>query len=376
MLRAAFALLAAPIWPALVLAEDPPPLAPANSALEQLLPFPQPAAEPPVESTAPAVTPSALADGFDALEAAGSMGRMGGLAGLGMTGPNGPAVLSFTDRTNWYPSQHVAGQAADLGFVRQAIGLTVPLYRDGLNTISFNSNVQAIMFQTDASLPMSGRPFPDTIWGIHFGWNYSYQFANGWFGLLGVTFGSSGDKPFDAWRDVNFGINGMMRVPQGENNAWLFSIAYSPLGQLGFPIPGIAFQWHPNDWLQMNIGIPFQITLMPTPDWTITASYMLLTNIHAQVAYRVAPRMRLYGGFDWNNEGYQLSDRVNDRDRFFYYEKRLVVGVRSAWRQFQFDVSGGYAFDRYYAEGRVFGNHDRVDIGSGPFLGLSARYRW
>ena len=81
-------------------------------------------------------------------------------------------------------------------------------------------------------------------------------------------------------------------------------------------------------------GLAVQLTLTPTPDWTLTLSYMLLTNIHAQVSYRVAPRVRLYGGFDWNNEGYRLADRESVQDRFLYNEQRLVTGVQPIGNSF------------------------------------------
>jgi hypothetical protein len=353
-----------------------PPQSPANE-----LPLP---VAPPLPSILPEAAPIPLPvpegdsprspDAFDGFDGFGGGGRFGAMAGL-----NGasPAVLALTDRSVWYPGQHVSGQSSDLGFVKESIGFTVPLYRDGPNSIAFNSNVGALIFQTHALLPDTGQPFPDTIWNIRFGMNYSHLFANEWFAMLGVSVGSASDRPFEAWRDVNFGLFGSLRIPQGERNAWLLSLAYSPLSQLPFPVPGVAFQWWPNDWLRMNIGLPFQVILTPTPDWTFTASYMLLTTIHTQLSYRVAPCVRVYGGFDWTNEGFQLANRVNDRDRFLYYEKRLNVGAKLNWGQFRFDVSGGWAFDRYFTEGQgAFGGHDHLPIGNGPYFGLNASYRW
>ena len=113
------------------------------------------------------------------------------------------------------------------------------------------------MLSTSAMLPDSGRSFPDTLWNIRFGMNYSHLFVNDWLLTMGVNLGSSSDKPFDTWRELNFGINAMLRVPQGERNAWVFSLSYSPLGQIAFPIPGIAFQWQANDWVRVNLGLPF-----------------------------------------------------------------------------------------------------------------------
>ena len=46
--------------------------------------------------------------------------------------------------------------------------------------------------------------------------------------------------------------------------------------------------------------------------------------------------------------------------------------------RFFLDVSGGYAFDRFFWEGIVFHDHGigRVDICNGPFVGLNLHMRF
>jgi len=61
------------------------------------------------------------------------------------------------------------------------------------------------------------------------------------------------------------------------------------------------------------------------------------------------------------------------------FEQRLIGGVRwDVWRHAALDLSGGYAFDRHYGEGRNQGSslHDRVDIAPGGFFGASLRFRY
>ena len=353
------------------------PTSPTTSPAQELL---SPSDQPLRPNDMPAAPPR-FNEGFDSIDTLGAgMGRGGmgfGGFGLGASGPGGPAVLALTDRSSWYPNQRVAGQGTEFGFIKESIGLSVPLYRDGPNTIAFTTGVGATIFTGNAILPETGQPFPSTIWNIHFGTNYTHLFANDWLGTLGVSIGSSSDKPFENWSQVNFGLHAMLRIPSGECNAWLFSLSYSPLGQLGFPVPGVAFQWVVCDWLRMNIGLPFVIVVTPTPDWQFTASYMLLTTIHTQLSYRVAPRVRIFAGYDWTNEGFHLAEQTNAHDRFLYYEMRVNVGTRFNWGQFRFDVSGGYAFDRFFAQGRgAFNTQNRVDIGNGPYLALTGSYRW
>ena len=90
---------------------------------------------------------------------------------------------------------------------------------------------------------------------------------------------------------MNLGVNSMLRVPQGEHNAWIFSVSYSPTSELNFPIPGVAFSYNPSPQFHANIGVPFHMTWRPTDDWQFQASYMLIRTIHVKSQYRIAERL-------------------------------------------------------------------------------------
>ncbi|HEX4588500.1 MAG TPA: hypothetical protein VH120_01120, partial [Gemmataceae bacterium] len=108
-------------------------------------------------------------------------------------------------------------------------------------------------------------------------------------------------------------------------------------------------------------------------------SYMLLTTVHAKATYRLLDWLCVYGGYNWINQGYHLSADGDSTNRFFYYEQNLTTGARWTFtRHFAADLSSGYAFDRYYSEGRALGggSGQRVDIGSGPFLAGQLTVRW
>ena len=171
------------------------------------------------------------------------------------------------------------------------------------------------------------------------------------------------------------GVNATLRIPQGEHNAWLFSLAYSPTGELAFPIPGVAFLWQPSDTFRMNVGLPFLLMWRPLEDLQIDLSYMLLTTVHAKATYRVCQSVRVYTGFDWQGESYFLADRPVEKDRFFYYDMRLSNGaIWNLSRSVALDFSAGYVFNRYYFEGQNFSdnNFNRVNVGNGPYGRFSA----
>jgi hypothetical protein len=179
---------------------------------------------------------------------------------------------------------------------------------------------------------------------------------------------------------MDLSLISFLRVPaKRERDAWLFSIMYSPVGNLNFPIPGLAYVWNPDDCLRVQIGLPFSIMWRPTEDLTFDFSYVPLTNINARATYKWAARLSSYAGYEFYNESYFLADRVDRRDRFMGFEQRLIAGVRwDLWSNAALDVNAGYAFDRWFAEGRNQGGdfHDRVDVASGAFLGAALRVRF
>src|SRR5262249_60694099 len=105
------------------------------------------------------------------------------------------------------PAQRVAGQGTDLGMVRQDLGLGVPLWKDTENTLLANLGVRGELFQTDAILPDSHRPFPGDLWNIRLGAFYSHQFDNGWSAGGGSSVGSASDKPFHGIREMALLLN-------------------------------------------------------------------------------------------------------------------------------------------------------------------------
>jgi hypothetical protein len=296
-----------------------------------------------------------------------------------LMGVGGPAVLRADYRLTWVPDESVSGQNTKLASWRNDFTSFFPLWQNGPDLVSGSVRVRGEFFHTDAVLPDTGQPFPDELWNINFGANYRHLFDNGWVAGAGVNVGSASDKPFHGIDEMTVGVNAFLRIPSGERNAWLFSLAYSPTGELHIPIPGVAYVWQPSDQFRMNIGLPFQLWYRPIDDLTLDFSYMLVRTVHARATYRVLPDVFVHGGFDWSNESYFLADRPDRNDRFFSYDKRLSGGVLFRLTpKASLDLSGGYVFDRFYFEGQNYSdrNFNRVDVGNGPFLSGQFLMRW
>ena len=294
--------------------------------------------------------------------------------GMGMGG-GGPGMGAPGYRIFWLPSQSVENSDERLGVLRQSFTFGVPVWRGDGQMVLLTSNLRYTLFSGDVTLPDSGQPFPDQLWNVNFGLMWRRQFDNGWSGGASVTVGSASDEPFHSFREVNLGAFAFLEIPtKNERDAWLLSLMYTPTGNLNVPIPGVAYAWRPSDELNVNFGIPFIVKAKPAERWNLSFSYIPVININARATYEWMDDFSLFGGFEWFNEAYFLADRDERRDRFLTFEKRLVAGAK--WEvhpKAAIEATGGYAFDRRFAQGQntLSNLRDVVDVEPGSFLGLN-----
>ena len=214
---------------------------------------------------------------------------------------------------------------------------------------------------------------PGALWEIKFGPTYRHKFDNGWIAGLNVSVGSSSNRPFHSMDEVTARATAFLRVPQGERNAWIFTLNYTNYSEYfsGFPVPGIDFLYSPNDNFTLVFGFPFtSLEWKPFEKLTLQINYVPVRTVIAKVTYEVFQPLRVWVGFDWDDDWYLRANRTDTGDRLFYYEKRITGGIRFDLRHVGFEVSGGYAFDRFYFEGDKYSerNDNRIDIHSGPFV--------
>ncbi len=266
----------------------------------------------------------------------------------------------------FYPDQHVEKQHTDFGFIQNGFSLLVPLKQDSDDELSFSVNTRHKNFNTRAL-------FPGELWDISFGPTYRHLFAGGLLGGANVSIGSASDEPFHSEEETVVRATGFFRLKSGERNAWLFFLTYSNNREFlnGVPFPGIAYWYEPSGRLLTVVGIPFiSVRARPLDDLTLSFSYFPVRSVSARASYRLFGGLRAYLEFNWRNEQHYLVDRLVDDYRLFYYEKQLSAGLRFApHRLVAINLSGGYAFDRFYFEGEDYDDRyqDRIDIEDGPF---------
>jgi hypothetical protein len=284
-------------------------------------------------------------------------------------------------RFTYYTAEPVEGQGTDLQRSEHAFSLSTPVIQDSRNEWTVSAGVTLQDLDTRAILPDTGERFPGELWDVRLGTAYRHKFDNDWIGGLSLTVGSPSDKPFASWDEMLVRAIAMVRVPQGERNAWLFSLIYASDQEIlgGLPIPGIAYVYVPSERFKAVIGFPFtSVEVSPLEHLTLEAQYFPLRRVRARATYVVARPLRVYLGFDWDNDHYFRADRQDKDDQLFYYEKRLTGGVRFDLRHIGFQLLGGYAFDRFYFEGDDYSDrhHNRLDIGSGPFVAAGVAFRF
>lgn len=292
------------------------------------------------------------------------------------SGPGGPGGFGGPDEPGygiaWYPSASVAGQGTKLGIVRNHLGVDVPVWVKGADTIMVSFSVDESHFSGKALLPDTLRAFPSDLWRIQAGLKHMHQFTSGASSTLMFDIDSASDKPFHSSRDVNYTVGGFFERPvKNGRDSWQLGAMYSPLGSPNFPIPLVAYNWHPSKRFHLSVGLPLSMNWQPTDKLNLDLSYDPW-GVDGHASYQWSDRLRTYGGYHHVSDPYFLSDRVNKDDAFFAIENRLIVGLRrDVWKGITLDLHAGYAFDRHYGEGDDDEQdlHDRVNLESSGFLG-------
>ena len=292
-------------------------------------------------------------------------------------GVNGRTAFNYS--ALWAPGEPVENQNADLGFVRQNVGVSFPLWFGEGQSLFAGIGVQNLLFQTTAVLPNSGQPFPENLWDIRGSLVYIKRFQNDWSTVLIGSLGSTGDRPFAGSRELIGGLTGVLRIPTGEKNAWVASVSYQPITGLPFPIPGLAYVWEPSDNLTAQIGIPFQLYWRIAERLRFDASYLPVKNVRAYATYQLSEQIEFFGGFDWVNESYFLYDRVDSNDFFNLLEQRLPIGIRwNVGQNWVLDAQAGYLINREFFSGTSIMKveSDLIRVDPGPFGMLRLLYRF
>ena len=275
----------------------------------------------------------------------------------------------------------VADQDADFSAIRHALGFSVPVVQQDDTDMSITGFAGGWDLATDAVLPEAGDDLPEALYDVQLGGQVRRRLATDWIGGLFVSVGSASDKLFDTSDEYVFNAVAVLRSPEDRRDGWILSVALS--NQTSFlpyvPLPGVAY-YIQREKLNAVLGLPASMLHWePVEDWAIDLSYMLFQKAFAELSWRPIERLVLFGQFRWDNDSWFRAGRADDDDRLFFYEKRAAAGLRYYHtRRLVFELSGGWAFDRFFFEGEDYDDRDqnRIDLSDGPFAAGSVRVRF
>jgi hypothetical protein len=271
-------------------------------------------------------------------------------------------------RLTYYPDRAVDNQEAHFGWMEHRVNMFMPLYQDSKDEFALAAKGLFLDIDTTAIFPDTGGRFPSELWDVSAGLSYRHKFDNSWTAGAALTLGSASDKPFSSWDVMYLRFAAMLRVPQGERNSWIFTLIYATdetiFGE-NVPIPGVAYAWVPSDWFTAVIGFPFSmIQIKPVEKVTIDLEYYPFWTVRTRATWEIFRPLRAYVGWQWDSDHYYRADRIEKPDKLFYREMRAYAGVRFDLQHIGFEVTGGYAFNRFWFEGEGYSDRDdnRIDI--------------
>jgi hypothetical protein len=308
--------------------------------------------------------------------AAGTPKRGGGGMG-GPFGRGGGPPIGY--RAFGEPTVDVDNQPTTFEHWGQELSAAFPAWASDPHLVLISASVSNDLYDTAAVFPTSGLEFPESLWNIRLGANYIRTLRNDWKLMGGINIGSASDVPFGALRDVNPAVFSFLNIPREGENSWNVGVFYSPLAEIPFPIPTVAYHWHASDELEMNIGLPAQITWRPTEQFTFTGSYMLLNTISARGSWQLDENWCAYVAYENRNRAWFMNDRERDDERLFAYDQAVLTGIKRTFlEKFAAELTAGYMFERFYFIGEDYDdrNQDRIDVDAGLTVSAQVGLAW
>lgn len=318
----------------------------------------------------------------------GCIGLIAGSAGAqqAMTRWLDPAVTEFktvaSGNSDYHFHTESKDQRRDFAMHEYDFDFTHPVYQKDGTVYALTTNIHVLDIATSTILPDTGTRMPDHLWDVRFGGAARWVLEDNWTLAAYLQVGSASDKPFDSADELAVMAAVGLRIPVRRDDGLVFLLQYSNTRDFleGIPIPGVAYEWNPNDDLQILFGVPFSaVDWQFAEKWRLEASYFIPRTVDAKVSYDATDRLTVYSGFSWDGKGFFRSDRTDDDHRLQFYQKRVTGGLKiKLTRQAAVDLFGGYAFDRFFFEGEDYDDRgfNRVSLADGAFVGAKLSFRF
>lgn len=289
-------------------------------------------------------------------------------------------VLDYRLRS-YFDEAPVHGQDAELGFMKQDLAFTTPIYQGEEEQWRLTSQSSWLHMPNNAVLPDSGSPVPDDLYDFRIGGGYGRQLEGGQVLGINTAIGSASDRPFESTAATAVSATAFMYWPRDEDSGWLTFLAGQTQlnGRSAYLFPGVGY-YFTGEKLDGLLGLPaVWANYKPTDDVAIQGLF-IPSRVMLDATWKCHEGVRLFATYDWEWFNYVLHDRTDKDDQFFYMEQRLYAGVElNLAANVELTVGVGYGFDRHFfqASGPLFTSRtDDFGIGCGAlmFVKLSARF--
>ncbi|MBX3020081.1 MAG: hypothetical protein KF799_00265 [Bdellovibrionales bacterium] len=289
-------------------------------------------------------------------------------AGLGLAGSEKSVIVYGGGET---PERDPSG-------LRQhRLNISTPLYKGENNTLAVSLGGGMLHLDRPVVLEDSNTMVPSDFYRTELGMQFNHRMEGDRQWGLRLSAGYANDKPFNGSRDTTFTLAGTYSYPGNESSYWVLTIFASNSSSFlpnYVPIPGFLYLYRGEKFSGM-FGLPISvIQWRPVEPWTVAFS-LFGANVSSDLIY--GRTIQTYAGAGLAHQSYMRAARENDKDRIYFTEKKVYVGMRSPmFLPIGADLQVGQSFERTVQESTSAFKSERgkKSLGSSWYLTWNLRY--
>jgi len=298
-----------------------------------------------------------------------------------------PVSLPFTVRSDisgeGREAVAVKHQGTDFAWERFGGYGIVRAFHNDQHELHLGVSATRTWIDSDATLN-TGEAIPQRLDDVSGSLAYRYFVGGGC--LVGATMrlGSASDDIFSHADVYDVGATCFIRLPVRTRDAWIFSLVYANdrprLNHI--PLPGVLYQWLPDDTLMVMAGFPIAMVMWkPVKPLAVDAFASVFGSAKAGVSwlpFAPIPIVRARLGWEWGSETYKQADREDNDDQLLFRDMRIAATLDvSPLRALTIGLRAAWLFEReiFVGEGAA-DDSDAVSLDSGWLFGaaLTARF--
>lgn len=258
----------------------------------------------------------------------------------------------------------------------QALSISTPVWKTENEIVSVSlSGNQLSVRPTQSSI--------SELYDLRLGLGYTKMLENDRVWSVAMRYGSASDRPFKDASVSTLGATALYAYPSSSpDGRWLLLLDYSNNRPIlnNLPLPGFAYFHTPSPKFRAVYGAPFaNVNWRFVDNWSLELFTLFPWIIQGSLNYHINDYAKIYTGLDFSQMTYYIFGRANKKDRLFYDEKKLFLGIKSPLsRIVSVELETGYAFDRRFFSDENYQRDpsNAVLIENAPYAKLNLRFRF